>query len=58
MLCHGGGHNEGALCKQDPQVKVRKRPLFEKSGAKTFLGWASGAETNTGMFSGAFLLLP
>jgi hypothetical protein len=28
------------------ETPERKRPLFEKSGAKTFLNWACAAETS------------
>jgi hypothetical protein len=34
-----------------------KWPLFEKSGAKTSLNWASGGETSTAQFKKSFLLL-
>jgi hypothetical protein len=34
-----------------------KWPLFEKSGAKTFLNWGRGSETSTAQRSKVFLLL-
>jgi hypothetical protein len=43
-----------AACAAAQQVK---RPLFEKSDAKTSLNWAGGRETSTAQKSKVFLLL-
>jgi hypothetical protein len=47
----------GTLAQRAALPRIRKRPLFEKSGAKTSLSWARAAGTARAQTNKVFLLL-
>jgi len=45
------------MCHYPRHLVERKKPLFEKSGAKTFVTQAGGCETSTAQNNKVFLLI-